>query len=820
MRGSSGMKSSNSSGRGRGGYYHNKKKKARSNESLIGKTGVSAFFEWCGKQQLTPTLTLQQPVSPDEFECVVYLDRESVPNGNAGPEEQGAGVDKDDLQEVGRGRGSNKNAAKQMAARLALQALLPGVVFDAASGTLVALPSTTTAAATVEAPRPTAGTAASNNKDDSCMDDLAPNLAKQLAIGRDNDPVDHHNGKGNNNDNKEATGAEYSTQKRMMKPKRSFGGYPSTTSEEENESTYYSSRGASVCSQLLYAIIQIDRRRVPDVPTFTYKVASRPSADGTDTKRPATSAVNAAATSFGHKTSVGRVLRGPFTCTGRLKVMSSAVARRQQDNDNEGDTAEPEEHQTEQILEAVAAGGTKREARHVASAKLLAQLFPECENMAEVKAAAEAMRERYVADKVLKQQVQYSELARLRDVERGSNDKTKMESFDQRPSTPQESLAYAKALPSDPALPVYTADALGALLKRPDEFIAAESEQEAEEDLVSSVNAVVLSDSVEHASPLSTASASVFRQLSRQKQLDTLVESALQNLNDRDEEGRSLPEELTEADVGRTMLRRADPQDLSHIKKLFNAEAIEDNKESRISRSRSFDSGSPTPLLATDSSSAPGAGPFLLESLSGLSDDVTATNNAARHCGRESGSSSELMARLWSSSSIVLLLCRAIAPHEDPLGCAVLTVRFSMASGRTLFLAQGQVATEPHLPRERFIECLDAFAKCMRCKLEVEGSASSPMLSSGSLISLSKSDLVSIIESHVAIATDEKPHAVATKRSDLADGSFIPGTADSTSQSQQLQSVQEEESDVDDSSSVEKRTAKHPSKPSKRSRFA
>ena len=72
---------------------------------------------------------------------------------------------------------------------------------------------------------------------------------------------------------------------------------------------------------------------------------------------------------------------------------------------------------------------------------------------------------------------------------------------------------------------------------------------------------------------------------------------------------------------------------------------------------------------------------------------------------------------LGSSNSIVLILCRAIAPYDDPpLGCAVLTLGFSMEKGRVLRIAQ--LRRQTHLPRERFIECLQKFSRCMGCIFE------------------------------------------------------------------------------------------------------
>ena len=54
---------------------------------------------------------------------------------------------------------------------------------------------------------------------------------------------------------------------------------------------------------------------------------------------------------------------------------------------------------TIETLQAIGTGSTKRESRHIASAKLLAKLFPHCKNMVEVKLAAEAAREEYAASK-------------------------------------------------------------------------------------------------------------------------------------------------------------------------------------------------------------------------------------------------------------------------------------------------------------------------------------------------------------------------------------------------------------------------------------
>jgi len=789
------------------------------NQSLVGKTAVSALYEWSNKRQREPTLMLHQSEEhqEQEFECVVYVSAEPKSNNNNNLRKSSSNNDRCCLpvewQEWGRARASSKHSAKQEAARRAMMALLPGIVFRA--DTVVAVP-----------PHPSAKQQQQQqgNSSNSMMDELGPHLAKQLAIGHDTTTT-------TTTQNKSTAAANANNNKRHLKPKRTYVGYPAdtstTTSEEEDASAYYSSRGASVCSQLLYTIIQMDRDRV-DFPTFSFQPGPIESA-------------SAASGSWNNSSGGDRPTKrtvGPFTCIGRLKVgrlkkMSLGMARQEDTtsstatatNTNADDGVKPQQEpqpNEEQVLEAQVVGGTKREARHMAAAKLLAMLFPECENMAAVKATAEAMRDQYAASKRERHEISLRLFRLFRqqcsgdDSDNSNQDcSSALLNREQRPNElPSDDWVFAKALSTDPSLPAPIMDSLNDLLGHPKELTGRARERAAEEELVSSVSAVALSDDKKR------LSASVARQpqgINRQKQLDSLVESALQNLNDRDEEGRSLPEELTENDVGRTMLRRADPEDMACIKKFFSAAATE-IRRTRLSRSRSFDSSSPK-LVSAGSLDAPTSHvPFLSESLSGLSDDLSSTNT--NNNGQSDKDSSDISSRLWSasSSSIVLLLCRAIAPHEDPLGCAILTMRFSMKFGRTLCLAPGQLANLPHLPRERFIECLQAFSKCMGCHFQVVESSSAMTTIEPQRIFLSTSYLVSIVESHVAAtAADEKPCAVdsgasstRSKRNNvLEDHHHYP-----SHQQQQLQSVKEEENEEDETSSVEKRNA------SKRSRFA
>lgn len=292
------------------------------------------------------------------------------------------------------------------------------------------------------------------------------------------------------------------------------------------------------------------------------------------------------------------------------------------------------------------------------------------------------------------------------------------------------------------------------------------------------------------------------RQLSRQRQLEERIDSALQKLNEHDEEGRSLPEELTADDVGRTVLRRANVDDIHWVEKLFGTTM----HKSKPSSPTNFHS------TAAHTTTSPLFGTILAS---------------------DKGPSSMSM-KLWSNSTIVLLLCRAIAPHEDPpLGCAVLTLGFSMQKGKILRIAQ--LASKSHQPRERFIETLSEFATNMGCSL-----ISSP--SKTSFATLEKDSLQRILNIPPLPAPDdaleyrlslrqEVPHRSKTmirnnnnKNNNIVELHHMPMSSEENRVKPQpsLQSVQEEGEGVeesDNSSSPKDKKEKRREKPSKRSRF-
>ena len=663
-----------------------KKQRQPSDESLLGKTGVSALYEWCGKRRTTPTFALKNDEDDGKRLRLMVEDFEMT-------------VSIEDM-ERGRGSGRTKSAAKQEAARRALLALLPGVVFDEASGILIKLPPAL--ARSQQWSNQKTATAAS-------LEDLAPNLAKRLAIGVDDD---------NDNPTRESgsSTAEASNSKDSKRQHKWPYVYPSTTSEEEDENAYYASRGASVCSALLHAMVQIDER-IPEAPVYTYQVSTVPSSNSgrsnAQSKRKAGGPVVPPIV----------IHRGSFTCTATMRLQT--------------ERKDPKSPNFE-ILQAIGVGGTKREARHTASAKLLALLFPECDGMVQVKQAAEAAREEYAASKALKQQSKRFTHAFDSRSDRNGNDRK------------SPNLLFAMASSKSPAIPMEIEEHILRALGTDPSTTSQEVTDEDEDK-----NGVP-----------ATHESGLARQLSRQKQLDDKISAALQKLNERDEEGRCLPDELTVDDVGRTVLRRATQEDIHWIAKLLETDKLR------------------------HTSSSLGSAP------SNLEDNM--------------GNESESMAlRLWSSSAIVLLLCRAIAPYEDPpLGCAALTLGFSMERGRLLRIVE--IASKPHLPRERFIECLQSVASCMCCSLET-----GPAIES-KFTTLHKNEIKEILNSHLlSMPSELKPPAKETSARPYQEPLVTSP----------LQSVQEESEGIEESDSCpdswsEKRNGakKEQGQPSKRSR--
>ena len=156
------------------------------------------------------------------------------------------------------------------------------------------------------------------------------------------------------------------------------------------------------------------------------------------------------------------------------------------------------------------------------------------------------------------------------------------------------------------------------------------------------------------------------------------------------------------------------------------------------------------------------------------------------------------------------MLVRAIALRDLPLGCAVLTLKDSTYEGRNLSL--DRLGYEEHLPKERFIECLEIFAKNMHCTLDTR-----------------------CIQYRLGITFDDVRSFLIRSPPSLYHPEDVVDSAKGDSSRRHLQSVKEEDSEeVDDVSDdgdgedndenivdgVTESAKRKPSKPSKRSRVA
>ena len=841
VKGSNQIKTNHHSGGGRGhgsGHSMNKKARSTNDEALIGKTGVAALFQWCSKRHCTPTFTIQKliPSPPsavldEEFECIVFLEP-PIANTCAQHDKKPAAVDDSNceegfLHEWGRGYGRNKNAAKQDSARRAMQALIPGVRFDDETGILIRVP-----ALSINTESPSCVGHPSNAAD--FWDDLAPNLAKRLEISCD-DPTDRSDAVPQTTDNI-AHGIAIK-HKPVIQQKRTLGTYPetSTTSEDEDRSTYYASRGASVCSVLLHTIIQIDKKRIPDMPTFSYELCTSVSAGnifspkGLDSNKDKEVKANSSSRVMANnsteststmKQTVARCSSGPFQCTAQLKILSASAGckpetEKVEDKPSDEGSNTENEISEEKMIEAVGMGGTKRDARHVASAKLLSLLFPECNNdMAKVKAAAELMRDRYAASRVQKHHTHLGHRNGCLDTgERLDHEVVTPDDPAGSKTVASANFIFAQPTTDDPPLPSYLNDFLADLCSN-DASVEPETC-----DTNSYETFDGASDSLSNRShDVHLSAAAVFRQLGRQKQMDYCVDSALQRFNELDDEGRLICGGGNEDDVGRTILRRAEPSDLPRIRKLmrskWNEKQVYDNK-TRDNYSRR-NSGDPNK----------GRSRQQVSELSSTLADVTINgevDNQTKNRLQVQHPAAVSVSQFWSStSSTVLLLCRAISAYEDPpLGCAYLSFEFSLKKGKVLSVID--IGSESHLPEERFLDCLQSFAACMHFAFERPRYTSS--VTERGQMHYTTNDLMTIVKSFTKRGRDVENAKI--DQTNVADDIDI-GTGGKRFQA--LRPVQEETegSEDDDSKSGGSQMTELPQtiskpsgsiKPSKRSRF-
>ena len=445
-----------------------------------------------------------------------------------------------------------------------------------------------------------------------------------------------------------------------------------SSASDVDDEEYYASRGASVCSTLLYALWQIDAR-IREPPSYTFDLypsvgnsAAPESASSAKRKKTeSTSAPSPVSRMFQCAASVNlyfpkhlmdggndlssimdywvsplEYIQSKYCIPSSGEKVESSHSRKRKDSfassqstpspnqlqepaDDDGDSDQETtpkrtkvSKQTKDVelirhnLKGTGSGSTKRESKHKASAKLLAALFPGCNSMVEVKAEAEASRELYAANKV------------------ATTKRPKLSSPESRTGSSKRS---AFAPPTKSGI---------------------------------SLHALSLSESKEGAKRLKWSSS-----------INDEVDAALISLQELDEESAT-------DDVGKIILRQATEDDADHIRL----------------------------LLAKDGS----ASPKKKEADVSESDSVENSTNNDEENEKEEDNQKKLE---LSDNSFLLVLSRAVALQDPPLGSAILTVKCS-PNGKERVLSLCQLGHNEQLPRERFIEKLEALAKSIHHTLE------------------------------------------------------------------------------------------------------
>ena len=731
--------------------------------------------------------------------------------------------------------------------RKALASMVPGVIFDP-NGILLDVGSGLLRGKGV------AGSGGSSRSQPTSLEELAPHLASQLAIGGNlrtraasPDPSEDSSistavsmtkmtiGAACNDDEGVISGGPIPPKPGLRQHQssgtlsslnaagsagRSFFSpniYPcaSTTSgvssasevdEDEDENAYYASRGASVCSTLLHAMWQIDDR-IREPPSYTFELGTFdlcPSPVSISLHGKTVGASNECSSDGGGTTSSkgkefkvasskrkaieATAHRLPFQCTSSLtlyfskhqvgdKDLSTALQfwespleylqtndralsshgndsfspepRRKRKDSQSGDTLSTSasqspnrrqqiqigeyvddvpnsmhsEHEKEEYvtykLESVGTGSTKREAKHKASAKMLGMLFPECCNLVEVKAAAEAARECYAAQKQQHQSlVNQTKRAKLTESEKGyggvkeySPKNPKDREFEILGSDKSNHLSRFLSADGEAFLPrneINNIKSVAGLSRGPSPGTSNGSgEEESFSEGVVSVASLSLSEPLEDTAQVKWGDLMNAGELScntEQHNFEIDVDAALQSLQDVDEEGRSASTDLSIE--GKFILRRANSDDSDCVHTLLSKNEAKSTlqnsaKKQRFSGSNGFSILGPMGLLS-----------------------------------------------MLPRNAIILLLSRAVAPHEEPpLGCAVLTLS---TARRVLNICD--IAHEKILPKERFMDCLTVFAEKMKCTLDNVGAHRH-----NRSLTVSSNKMMSIVRHYVSSTEKDSP---------------------------------------------------------------
>lgn len=573
--------------------------------------------------------------------------------------------------ELSRSRGASKKAAQQDAARKALVKLFPEAVFDI-YGILIELGCVDRSKIYFHR-----ANFDKNINEGDAVDigaELAPSLASRLAIDgiheksrlsptlSEDSSISTAVSMKRSKVSSVVTGGPLHDGKRRPKslfPNASTTSGVSSASEEIDDDQYLATRGASVCSTLLNVMVQIDSR-IRDQPTYSFDVCPSTTVDppssskrkGSECNDDAMMSKRRSLTKNGKSITIHQT---SFSCTATLDLY-------EQDESNDTSTEKDDSKITVKRLKAIGTGTTKRAARHVASAKLLELLFPECNGMAEVKAAAEAAQERNATKRTGKR-TNHDPSAKFTKRSTRDNDAQNSRENEYVLSLFHPKSEVALSEPFMQTLLSYCGESVVKSKDLPGTALAKLSLSESNDKFTRS----------NHSDALPC-------KRSRRELFEAAVDEALYEMHLQEDEVKASSGCVEENELGKTVFRRASIEDSKTIESLF--EKIQSSKK---------DQDSPTLLTH-------------------ISNDTVDSTNISK--SNEASFLRLDMSSLWHQDVVVLLLYRS----EEALGCAILSLGFSLENGRTLKIIH--IFHKQHYPKERFVDCLSSLAQIMNYKLE------------------------------------------------------------------------------------------------------
>lgn len=734
---------------------------------LIGKNAVRALHELCSKYHWDiPTFT---DIAPSQIATTTTTTPFAGGEDGANHLQSGSTNGNNDTTttpfvlsvhvngvELGRGRACSKSAAKQSASRKAFSALVPGSVFDP-NGILTDVGTTGESLLRREAVEnaisgrvDVGGGGADNNRESNnihlgskslSLDELGPHLAVQLAIGG----ATSHPGAGRiarplSPDHSETssistavsedvlpggalisggpllllhkTGSHHSSTFGASSPLIGASGvlspnsYPcaSTTSgissasdvDDEDENAYYASRGASICSTLLHAMWQIDDR-IREPPSYSFKLCSNllNIPEQTVSSEPCNFKRAKVESSLEHAGS------RMFQCNASLNLYFPKILVNGKDSTSIMNYWQsPLDYlQSEECIPSIGRAESLQSRKRKDSNVLQSTPLPNRSLISQELAPS------------LSKQEENEDFIQHKLNSRGMGI-TKRESKHKA-----SAILLSSLFPSCKSMIEVKAEAEAAR-----EFYAAKKEAGQPKRAKISIQLseqrqqstkVAFPDDLPAKSDISLTSLSLSESKDDTRQVEWSgstnidlsfqddVDATLQSMQELDEGGRLASRECE--DIGKIILRRASFDDCEQIQSLLSSNekvsAKLPKKHWYLAESAAEEIGLPSESEEND-------------------DDVPrhdTTSDINEYDSEAKYTNYNAKEHPLEENSIILVLSRAVAPHEPLLACAILAVHFARGE-RSLSLCK--VGRQEHLPLERFIEYLEAFAKNTQCTVE------------------------------------------------------------------------------------------------------